>query len=140
MKQVYYYQRCFKQFYKSNVFLKRFKICFILVTCHSYATRYIYKKSSQHDKRLSSINQKEILTVKIPWLSLVIKFLKLSIETLSDSWFLVHCGESINLIALWSISIYSKWFFYNIQPVASFQVSSPLMCNGNQDNSFDEIC
>ena len=29
--------------------------------------------------------------------------------------------------------------FYNVQPVASFQITSLLIHDGNQDNGFDEL-
>ena len=42
----------FKQFYE-NVFFKKYdQNCFRSVNCYSYATRYIYVKSSQHDTLL----------------------------------------------------------------------------------------
>ena len=44
-------KRCFKQLYKSIVFLERYnKNCSRSVTCNSYTTRYIYVKSSKLDK------------------------------------------------------------------------------------------
>ena len=65
-------KRCFKQFYKNNVFLK---ICnknrSSLVACSSYATRYIYVISSQYDKRLELINQYEKFAMNVPRPSLV---------------------------------------------------------------------
>ena len=46
-------KRCFKQFYENNVFLKRYnKNYFRSANCYSYASRYIYVQSSQHDKLL----------------------------------------------------------------------------------------
>ena len=41
-------KKCFKKFYKINVFFKRYnKNCFRSGKYYSYATRYIYVKSSQ---------------------------------------------------------------------------------------------
>ena len=41
----------FRQSYKNNVFCDRYdKKCFKSINCYAYATRYLYVKSSQHER------------------------------------------------------------------------------------------
>ena len=65
-------KRRFKNSCKNNVSLKRNnKDCFRSLTCCSFATHYIYVKSSQHDKHLKKINRLEKFELKVSWPYLV---------------------------------------------------------------------
>ena len=106
-----------KQFYKNNVFVKRYdKRCFRSVNCYSYASRHIYAKPSQDEKLFKQINLWEKFEVKFE--------VNKSIDRKSLKWrFLAHpwlwwpeISEKIN----WNshcnwLTTVSSWKFINLK-------------------------